>query len=62
MLRARSAPRMPPDRPLPEADIELVEAWILDGARSAPGGPPAGQQQPPDGGDIDASTSDGAHE
>src|SRR5204863_5786324 len=27
MLRARSAPRMPPDRPLPEADIALVESW-----------------------------------
>ena len=25
MLRARNAPRMPPDRPLPELDIELVE-------------------------------------
>jgi hypothetical protein len=33
MLRARNAPRMPPDRPLSEADIRLVEAWILSGAR-----------------------------
>jgi hypothetical protein len=33
MLRARNAPRMPPDRPLPETDIALVERWILDGAR-----------------------------
>jgi hypothetical protein len=32
MLRARGAPRMPPDRPLPEADIELIERWILNGA------------------------------
>ena len=32
MLRARGAPRMPPDRPLPEADIRLVERWILNGA------------------------------
>ena len=32
MLRARNAPRMPPDRPLPELDIELVERWILNGA------------------------------
>ena len=32
MLRARDAPRMPPDRPLTEADIELVERWILNGA------------------------------
>jgi hypothetical protein len=41
MLRARGAPRMPPDRPLPEADIALVERWILDGARRAPDGVPA---------------------
>ena len=32
MLRARGAPRMPPDRPLPEADIRLIERWILNGA------------------------------
>ena len=32
MLRARGARRMPPDRPLPEADIALVERWILAGA------------------------------
>ena len=32
MLRGRGAPRMPPDQPLPEADIRLVEQWILDGA------------------------------
>jgi hypothetical protein len=32
MLRARGANRMPPDRPLPEADIRLVERWILAGA------------------------------
>jgi hypothetical protein len=31
-LRARNLPRMPPDRPLTEADIELVERWILNGA------------------------------
>ena len=31
-LRARNQPRMPPDRPLAEADIELVERWILNGA------------------------------
>jgi hypothetical protein len=35
MLRAQSAPRMPPDRPLPEADIRLVERWILNGARKS---------------------------
>ena len=33
VLRGRSAPRMPPDRPLDEADIRLVEDWILNGAR-----------------------------
>jgi hypothetical protein len=33
MLRARGAPRMPPDRPLSEPDIALIERWILDGAR-----------------------------
>ena len=37
MLRAEGAPRMPPDRPLPEADILLIERWILDGAREHPG-------------------------
>jgi hypothetical protein len=41
MLRARGAPRMPPDRPLTEADIRLVERWILDGARSGEAGPDA---------------------
>ena len=39
MLRARNAPRMPPDRPLPEADIELVERWILNGASEYASGP-----------------------
>lgn len=51
MLRARGAPRMPPDRPLPEADIALVERWILDGARRTPDGPPA----PVGSGPFDAS-------
>jgi hypothetical protein len=32
MLRAFGADRMPPDRPLPEADILLIERWILQGA------------------------------
>jgi hypothetical protein len=32
MLRGDGARRMPPDRPLAEADIRLVERWILDGA------------------------------
>ena len=32
MLRASGARRMPPDRPLAEADIVLIEQWILNGA------------------------------
>jgi hypothetical protein len=32
MLRGDGARRMPPDRPLAEADIRLIERWILDGA------------------------------
>jgi hypothetical protein len=36
LLRANGAARMPPDRPLPEADIRLIERWILDGARFKP--------------------------
>jgi hypothetical protein len=60
VLRGRGAPRMPPDRPLNEADIRLVEQWILDGARRD------NQQPPPvvdagtnDAGANDARTSDG---
>jgi hypothetical protein len=34
LLRGQDTWRMPPDLPLPEADIELIERWILDGARS----------------------------
>jgi hypothetical protein len=48
MLRARNAPRMPPDRPLPEEDIRLIERWILNGAGKGDG--PA----------IDASAADAA--
>jgi hypothetical protein len=36
MLRARGAARMPPDRPLPEVDIRLIERWILNGASFRP--------------------------
>ena len=36
MLRANGAMRMPPDRPLPEADIQLIERWILEGAPFRP--------------------------
>jgi len=42
VLRAQGSPRMPPDRPLAEGDIELVERWILRGAPKVAGGPPAG--------------------
>lgn len=35
-LRARGSSRMPPDRPLTEADIALVERWILNGAFREP--------------------------
>jgi hypothetical protein len=32
-LRGEDVPlRMPPDAPLPEADIQLVERWIAEGA------------------------------
>jgi hypothetical protein len=34
MLRADGVDRMPPDRPLAEADIRLIERWILDGAQN----------------------------
>lgn len=33
-LRGIERRRMPPDNPLPEADIELIEQWIADGARN----------------------------
>ena len=33
MLRGIGAERMPPDRPLAEADIALVEEWIANGAK-----------------------------
>jgi hypothetical protein len=36
MMRSRGAQRMPPDRPMSQADIELVEQWIQDGARKSP--------------------------
>jgi hypothetical protein len=34
MLRAYGAARMPPDRPLSEADIALIEEWIYQGAQN----------------------------
>jgi len=66
MLRARAAPRMPPDRPLSEADIRLVERWILDGAprtfdpNSTPPPAPVGDGGSDDAPVSDASTGDGA--
>jgi hypothetical protein len=33
MLHGVESERMPPDEPLPSADIELIERWILAGAR-----------------------------
>lgn len=33
LLRAAETRRMPPDRPLAEADIVLIERWILNGAK-----------------------------
>jgi hypothetical protein len=32
MLRGVEAQRMPPDEPLPDADVALIEKWIRDGA------------------------------
>lgn len=33
LLRAEDAILMPPDVPLPEAEIEIIERWILEGAQ-----------------------------
>jgi hypothetical protein len=59
VLRARDAPRMPPDRPLAEGDIDLVERWILGGAARTVGGPPAGAPTTVDA-SADAPVVDGA--
>lgn len=32
LMNAVGSIRMPPDNPLPEADIKLIETWIADGA------------------------------
>jgi hypothetical protein len=58
MLRARGASRMPPDRPLPEVDIRLVESWILDGARKTVDGPPAPTARRDGGTIVEAGTGD----
>jgi hypothetical protein len=55
MLRAHDAPRMPPDRPLAEADIELVERWILNGACSS-------ENSCPGDASVDAAAPDGARD
>ena len=62
MLRARDAPRMPPDRPLAEADIRLIERWILDGARQTdgPAPPDASPDSSADGGAADSAADAGA--
>jgi hypothetical protein len=33
LMRAEGARRMPPDFALPEVDIQLIEAWIMAGAK-----------------------------
>lgn len=43
LLRGAGNLRMPPDFPLPEADIQLIERWITNGAAwDGPGSKPAG--------------------
>jgi hypothetical protein len=46
---------MPPDRPLNEADIRLVEQWVLNGARKVEPRPDAGRDA-----SADASAGDAA--
>ena len=60
VLRAQGAARMPPDRPLAEADIRLVETWILNGARRGIAGAPAPLAGPVDGSATDATPMDAA--
>lgn len=65
VLRARGATRMPPDRPMNEADIRLIEQWILDGAKgdgheradAAVSDGPRNATEPDAGDAADASTS-----
>jgi hypothetical protein len=33
LMNAQGSIRMPPDNPLPEADIVLIENWIAAGAQ-----------------------------
>jgi len=62
MLRARGADRMPPDRPLPEADIALIEKWIALGAMKDGKPPPPLAAERADGGSpaTDGGTDTGA--
>jgi hypothetical protein len=60
VLKARNAIRMPPDRPLPAADVALVERWILEGARETVDGPPAGGMLEDAGPPLDARPRDDA--
>jgi hypothetical protein len=55
VLRAEGAPRMPPDRPLTEADTLLIERWVLEGALRHPG-----DQLLPDAAPGDAAPGDAA--
>ena len=34
LMNAQGSIRMPPDNPLPQADIQLIENWISDGAQN----------------------------
>jgi hypothetical protein len=48
LLRGQGSRRMPPDFPLPEVDIELIGAWIADGANwDGPGSEPGPLPSPP---------------
>jgi hypothetical protein len=63
ILRNKTPPRMPPDRPLFEADVQLIEGWILLGATRGASPPVAGGPAdggPGDGGAADAGAADGA--
>jgi hypothetical protein len=60
VLRAQGAARMPPDRPLAEADIRLVETWILNGARRGIAGVPVPPAGPVDGATTNATPMDAA--
>jgi hypothetical protein len=60
VLRGRNAPRMPPDRPLDEADIRLIENWILDGAKKSEREPFPADAAPPVELPPDASVDDAA--